>query len=83
MTNEGFTNTSIKTGIVLQLMTTNNKKKTKGNNNRIQGNIIILISVSYTRMSFQIIFYNEHIASVCVKSSSCRKILGWLTLLYF
>ncbi len=34
MTNGSFISTSIKTGIVLQLMTTNNKKKTKGNNIR-------------------------------------------------
>jgi hypothetical protein len=31
--------------------------------------MIILKSVSYTRISFQIILYNEHIASLCVKSS--------------
>ncbi len=69
MTNGSFVSTSIKTGIVLQLMRTNNKKqKTKGNKS------IILKSVSYTRISFQIILYNEHIASLCVKSSSCRKV---------
>ncbi len=70
MTNENFTNTSIKIGILLQLMTTDNKKKT----NRIEGSIIILKSVSYRRISLEIILYNKHTASLCVKSSSCRKI---------
>jgi hypothetical protein len=76
MTNGSFISTSIKTGIVLQLMTTNNKKKKQKETNRIEENIIILKSVSYTRISFQIILYNEHIVSLCVKSSSYRKILA-------
>jgi hypothetical protein len=55
MTNGSFISTSIKTGIVLQLMTINKKKKKQKERNRIEGNIIILKSVSYTRISFQII----------------------------
>jgi len=69
MTNVSFVSTSIKTGIVLQLMTTNNKKKKQKEINRIEGNVIILKPV-------QIILYNEDIASLCLKSSSCRKILA-------
>jgi hypothetical protein len=76
MTNGSFVSTSIKTGIVLQLMTTNNKKKNKRKQIELRENVIILKSVSYTRISFQVILYNEHIASLFVKSSSCRKILA-------
>jgi len=50
MTNGSFISTCIKTGIVLQFMTTNK--------NQIEGNIIILKS-SYTRRSFQIILYKR------------------------
>jgi hypothetical protein len=50
--------TSIKTGIVLHLMTTNNKKKDE-EINQIDGNIITLKSVSYTRRLFQIVLYKR------------------------
>ncbi len=58
VTNRSFINTSIKTGIVLQLMTPNNKKKHE-EINQIDGNIIILKSVSYTRQSLQINLYER------------------------
>ncbi len=36
-----------------------------------------------SKLYFVYINTNEYIANLCVKSSSCRKILVWLTFLYF
>jgi hypothetical protein len=54
VTNETFISSSIKTDIISQLMTTNNKKIY-----HIEGNIITLKSVRIREDFFQIIFYKR------------------------
>jgi hypothetical protein len=58
VTNGSFISTSSKTGVVLHLMTTKNKKIYE-EIDQIEWNIIILKPVSYMRRWFQIIFYKR------------------------